>query len=224
MSSTKASKPRKRRSRPQPLTRAHVLKEGLEILDRDGLGALNMRRLAERLRVSPMALYNHVRDKQDLLEAIVEMVVDEVQYHCDSDDWREHILMCFPQLRKACLAHPSVIRLVESTEALPASIFRPMEITLAALRWAGAGPQDSLRAYFLLMNFTMGQVSYEVRGPFRGLDAAQAVQQGKLSPVAFPASSAAEQATAPYAWDFDAAFEFGLSIILAGLESFARGK
>jgi TetR/AcrR family tetracycline transcriptional repressor len=168
-----------------------------------------------------MALYNHVSSKDDLVRGVIALVVDNVQYGSESTDWREQIRACFRALRKACLTHPGIVRLVETAEVLPSSIFRPMEVTLAALAKAGIGPEDSLRVYFLLASFTMGQVSYQTRGPFQGMDLAVASRDGRLPAFTFPVSAAAAQAASLGAWDFDASFELGLSIILAGLDSIA---
>ncbi|WP_162299262.1 TetR/AcrR family transcriptional regulator [Microvirga ossetica] len=198
------------------------MSDALTLLDRDGLEALNMRGLAKHLGVTPMALYNHVSNKEDLLHGIAATVIDQLQFECDSDDWWEQIRACFRELRQACLAHPGLVRLVETAEVLPASIFRPMELTLAALQRAGIGPEDALRAYFLLTNFTIGQVSYQIRGPFRGVDPTEAMRHGRLPAVTFPASAAAVEPAALRGWDFEAAFEFGLTVILSGLTCVAR--
>jgi hypothetical protein len=96
------------------------------------------------------------------------------------------------------------------------AVFRPMEATLAALQEAGIGLQEALQAYFLLTNFTMGQVSYEIRGPFRGLDPAEAVRRRVILPGDFPLGVKAASAGN---WDFDAAFELGLEIIIEALKS-----
>jgi hypothetical protein len=76
----------------------------------------------------------------------------------------------------------------------PQAVFLPMQITLGALADIGIEGDDAMRAYYLLVNFTLGQTAYEVHGPFEGLEA--------------PSGAA---------WDFDRAFEFGLRTILAGL-------
>jgi TetR/AcrR family tetracycline transcriptional repressor len=204
---------RKARKRPA-LTREGVLAGALIILDRDGLDALSMRRLAADLRVSPMALYNHVRSRQDLLEGVVRNLIDRVDFSSEDPDWRARIRTCFRALRNACLAHPCVVRLTEMIETLPPSIFRPMEITTAALEHIGADPRDALRGYFLLTNFTLGQVSYEVRGPFVGLDPTEALRSRRIDRVSFPH---VERAASIGGWDFGHAFEFGISVILAGL-------
>jgi len=162
-----------------------------------------------------MALYNHVSSKRDLLQGIARGLIARVDFSCQNPDWRERIRACFRALRNACLAHPRAVHLIDTIETLPASIFEPMEITTAALEQIGADPLDALRGYFLLTNFTLGQVSYEVRGPFAGIDPIEALRSGKIDRGAFPH---VERAASMGAWDFERAFEFGISAILAGLE------
>jgi TetR/AcrR family tetracycline transcriptional repressor len=205
-----------RRGGRQGLTREIVLGEARRLLDERGLDALSMRALAERLGVSTMALYNHVRDKQDLFQGIAQAVVQELRLPSAHVDWRERIRTCFHELRKVCLANARSIALVERAEVLHPAVFRPMEATLAALQEAGIGLQEALQAYFLLTNFTMGQVSYEIRGPFLGLDPAEAVRRRVIDPGDFPLVVKAAPAGD---WDFDGAFELGLEIIIEGLMS-----
>jgi AcrR family transcriptional regulator len=211
--------PRKRRSPGRPthrtLSRQRVLKEALSLMDREGFEAVTMRRLADHLRVTPMALYNHVRSKKDLLGGIAEYLTAQIDFESNEPDWRDRIRTCFRRLRDACLAHPSAVRLMESLEAAPPAVFRPMEITLAALEEAGVSGQEAVRTYFLLMNFTMGQISYEVRGPFEALDPAQALAGDRLEGPEFVHIQRSVSFTE---WDFTGAFEFGLSVILGGVE------
>jgi hypothetical protein len=65
-----------------------------------------------------------------------------------------------------------------------------------------------------LTTFTLGQVSYQIKGWGRGVDAATAIKAGRIVPEKFPAIGRAARLTN---WNFDKSFEFGLSIILAGL-------
>lgn len=206
--------------RPGPvLTRERVLAEARRQLDKHGLAALSMRALAQKLGVSTMALYNHVSSKQDLIQGIAQAVVQELRIPSGNGDWRERLRNCFRALRKLCLANPRSIPLIESAEVLHPAVFRPMEATLAALQDAGIGLKEGMQAYFLLTNFTMGQVSYEIRGPFHGLDPAEAIRRRMILPNDFPlvlkAATAGE-------WDFDAAFEFGLDMIIEGLNTHAN--
>jgi TetR/AcrR family transcriptional regulator, tetracycline repressor protein len=196
------------------LTRRFLIEQALILLDREGLERFSMRRLAEQLGVTPMALYNHASSKQDLLQGVADAVIEQVQYPPEQDDWREAIRGCFRALRHTCLAHPGAVPLVESAKVLPAATFRPMEVTLSALQRAGFSPEDAMRAYSLLTTFTLGQASYQIRGWSRGVDAAAAVREGRIAATTFPA---VVQAISHSDWDFEASFEFGLSIILVGL-------
>jgi TetR/AcrR family tetracycline transcriptional repressor len=201
-----------------PLSRDRVIKESLALLDREGAQAFSIRRLADQLGVTPMAVYNHVSSKQDLLQAIADAVVGSVTYRPVRGDWQRVLAACFRTLRQACLAHPGATPLVESADALPAAIFRPMEITLTTLQGVGFDPEDAMRAYSLLTTFTLGQVSYQIKGWARGVDPAAAVREGRISADTLPA--VVQSTRAP--WDFDRAFEFGLTVILTGLSAKLR--
>lgn len=201
------------------LTRSHVLATALTMVDENGPAAFSMRRLAKRLGVTPMALYNHVRSKEDLLQAVAALVVDGVVW-AEYDDWRVQIRDCFRALRQACLAHPGAMPLIEAADELPVSIFRPMELTISALRRAGLDFVDALRVYHLLTTFTLGQIAYQTRGWSRGVDAAAVGRSMRLDPAFFPNVS---RVTDLPEWDFEASFEFGLSVILNGVAARAAG-
>jgi TetR/AcrR family transcriptional regulator, tetracycline repressor protein len=203
------------------LSRARVINEALALLDREGLERFSLRRLADHLGVTPMAMYNHVANRQDLLQAIADTVVSNVEYRRVRGDWQKVVAACFRTLRTACLGHPGAVALVESAEVLPAAVFRPMEITLTALEGAGLGVEDALRGYSLLITFTLGQVSYQIKGWSRGVDPAAAASEGRITRRTLPA---VVDATDQKPWDFDQAFEFGLSVILAGLNAKLRRR
>ena len=65
--------------RRMPLTRERVLHAAVELADREGVGAVSMRRLGQELGVEAMSLYTHVRNKEDLLDGMADAVVGEVQ-------------------------------------------------------------------------------------------------------------------------------------------------
>jgi TetR/AcrR family tetracycline transcriptional repressor len=208
-------------SRRSPLNRNRLVAEALAMLDVEGLERFSLRRLADRLGVTPMAVYNHVSSRRDLLQAVADAVVSAVDYPAVRGDWRRVVGTCFRTLRKTCLAHPGAVPLIESSEQLHPSIFRPMEITLAALRSAGLGATDAVRAYFLLTAFTLGQVGYQMMGWGRGVDPRAAIREARISRSTFPAVF---DARVRDQWDFDQAFEFGLSVILAGIATRLRKR
>lgn len=195
------------RRRSRTLSRKTVVDAAVIMVDRDGPDAVSMRALAAELGVTPMALYNHVADKRDLLAAVAERILAETTFEHDHGDWRERIEACFRSLRAMCLRHPGAARLMQIEGVAPPAALAPMEVTLDALKGAGLGPADALRAYFALIGFTLSQASYQTQGPFPGLEPDRAVRKGQTS-------GALE-------WDFDRAFEFGLALILDGIERVA---
>lgn len=216
MAARKVSISRRAPSKEPGLTQERIVAEARRLLEKEGMDALSMRKLAQRLGVSTMALYNHIRDRQDLIDRIAQAVVSEWDIPPDGEDWRQQIRTIFRSLRRVCLANAAAIPLIETTEMLDVAFFRPMEAALAALQKAGMGSGDALRAYYLLTNFALGQVSYETRGPFRGMEPGEAIRHGKLDPDSFPLVT---DAISGLDWDFDAAFEFGLDTIIDGLSS-----
>ena len=127
------------------LNRERVVGEALAMLDRHGVEHFSLRALADQLGVTPMAVYNHVHSKEDLLQAIAETVVGNIEYRLVRGGWQHAIASCFRTLRAACLAHPGAVPLIESAKVLPAAVFRPMEITLTTLEGVGFSAQAALR-------------------------------------------------------------------------------
>lgn len=206
---------------PQPstrlrdLSREKIIAAGLELLDNGGTSAITMRSVAERLGVTPMALYNHVDSKADLLRIIAEQLIRSVRFDSGNPDWRTRIGHCFRELRDLCLRHPDLAGILETAGAAPASVFEPMEVTLTALRRIGLGDTDALRGYFTLVSFTLGQVDYQNRGPFPDLAPARYAGDKQIG---------IRQLAVADHWDFAAAFEFGLGLILDGLEAAAERR
>jgi TetR/AcrR family transcriptional regulator, tetracycline repressor protein len=221
-----ARKPPRRRApattqTTRDLTRDKVIDAGLDLIDREGPDAVTMRRLADHLGVTPMALYNHVSSKTDLLRAVAERALSEAEFDAGHADWREQVKACFRVFRALCLRHPGLARLLETPDVAPAAVFSPMDVTLRALRWTGCNDQDRLRAYFTLVGFTLSQTSYQSRGPFPDLEPSDRVRAERLAGRGYPS---VESLRMPATWDFDAAFEFGLSVIVRGIEAVAGAR
>ena len=202
------------------LSQARIVDAALVMIDRDGVDAFSMRSLAAELGVTPMALYNHVGGKLELLRGVAGQVLAEIDFDNGAQDWgvrdwRERVAGCFQALRAACLRHPGAARLLEVDGVAPAAVFAPMQVAVAALTGAGLSATDALRAYFTLIAFTIGQAGYQARGPVAALEPGPAAETGRLdNKLAEILGPSLENA-----WDFDAAFEFGLKLILDGIEA-----
>jgi TetR/AcrR family tetracycline transcriptional repressor len=216
-----AGKPRKKtsaaalRRKPRDLTRDKVIDAALALIDKTGADALSMRSLADAVGVTPMALYNHFSSKRDLLSAIAESVISVAQFDGGQADWRARVQHCFDVLRRLCLQHPGLPRLVEFEGAAPVGVFAPMEVTLRALHEAGLDDVDSVRTYFLLVGFTLAQAAYQTR-PIPDLEPSKKIRTERIAGRGYKAT---ERLELPATWDFDASFAFGISLILNGVEA-----
>jgi AcrR family transcriptional regulator len=206
-------------ARSRDLTREKVIEAGLVLLDREGTQGVTMRSLAESLSVTPMALYNHVGSKNDLLRAMAAHVLDNANFDGGASDWRTQLTYCSRGLRTICLRHPGLARLLEVADIAPATVFAPMEVVVKALTQAGLSQIDAVRTYFTLISFILVQASYQSRGPYTDLELSERIRSERIAGRGY---DALEQIEMPQEWDFDSAFEFGLGLILDGLETAIR--
>lgn len=179
---------------------------------------MTIRGLAEAVGATPMALYNHFDDKQDLLFSVADSIISHAVFDGQHADWRRQVHHCFTVLRDLCLRHPVLPNLLARGSSVPSAAFAPMKVTLAALKEAGMNEVEGARTFFLLTGYTLSQTAYQT-SPVAGLDPFQRKEQDIAELVTSDAVAGGDQHAA---WDFDASFNFGLSLILAGIESKIR--
>jgi AcrR family transcriptional regulator len=139
------------------LTREHVVAEALALIAEDGVDALTMRTLAERLGVVPGALYRHVRNKTQLQDLVLDEVVAEVD--CDLDPalpWAEQVKVLARRLRGVLEDHPGVAGLLELRDPLGPHSLALAEAFLSLLQAAGFAARDAGLAFFLVADYTVG--------------------------------------------------------------------
>ncbi len=192
----------------------------MALVDEIGADAVTMRNLADAVGVSPMALYNHFSSKRDLLAAIAESLIGATGFDGREANWRDQVQHCFEVLRKLCVQHPGLPRLLQFDGAAPASVFAPMEVTLRALHEAGLDDVDSVRTYFLLTGFTLAQAAYQTQ-PVPDLEPSEKIRTERIAGRGYTAT---ERLELPATWDFDASFVFGISLILNGVETTVSQK
>ena len=126
------------------LSKRTVTENALKLADADGLDALTIRKLAEHLGVTPMALYWHFRSKEDLLEGVAEQVWGEIDVDVDpSVEWWAQLQGGLESLLKALRAHPSAPQLVLEHEKRNDAALRATEATLEVLLSAGFDSQHA---------------------------------------------------------------------------------
>lgn len=154
-------------ARPRQIDRAAVLRASLAVADERGIDALTMQAVAERLGVTPMALYRHVENKQDLLEGIVESLLDEIAPPSDDQPWDENLSNMGRGLRTTARRHPAVFPLLLQLPATTPGARRVRERVYGALRQAGVAETDVARVERLISTIVLGFAASEVSGRFR---------------------------------------------------------
>ena len=143
--------------RREPLTRLRIIKLALDIIDTEGLPALNMRRLAAAAGVKPMSLYHHFPDKHAILGAVAEWVAAEALCGAPTTGtWQERARLLFAALHALVRTHPRALPLVTTGLLGTVAGRRWIEELMGVLLGAGFTPDAAARVYRLLAAFTLG--------------------------------------------------------------------
>lgn len=211
-------------AKPNPrvgLTRERVLRTAMKLADEGGLQGLSMRELGREAGVEAMSLYNHVTSKEDLLDGMVDLVVEEISLPATGTDWRRFMVQRASSARQAFTRHPWAAALVDSRIRSGPARLRYLESVIGMLRGAGFTVELAARAFSLVDSYVYGfcrQSSHVDDAHSGGADAAEAFLR-VLPQEEYPnlAAMAAMQASGP-GYDEESDFEFGLDLILDGLQ------
>ncbi|UDM05498.1 TetR/AcrR family transcriptional regulator C-terminal domain-containing protein [Streptomyces longhuiensis] len=208
------------------LTRDRVLACALEIIDRDGVDGLTMRRLARALERDPMSLYRHASNKAALLDGVAETVLAQLTVDPAATDWIAQLRTVARQYRRLALAHPHVVPLLVTRPMAtplalrPRGTLRPLEAVLALLTRAGFSGSDALHIYRALFGFLHGHVLNELQelvdNPEESDDLLR-LGLHRLPIGEFPLLRGLASVLAAY--DGAAELERGLDILLTGLQA-----
>jgi AcrR family transcriptional regulator len=221
-----ATKPRTRK----PLTRDRVLDAAAAIADAEGIDALSMRRLGQALGVEAMSLYNHVANKNELVTAMVDRVVEQFELPDDQPAWDVAIRRCAISAHDLLVAHPWACRLalLPSSPTLDGPRIRYMEWLLGTLRRAGFSADITYSAYHTLdshiFGFTLWQIGHADAGKNFTPPEGQTREEWMSALIAqmrvrFPyLAEHGEQHMHDGERGGPSEFEFGLDLILEGLK------
>ena len=144
------------------LTPARIARAALEVADEQGAGGFSMRLVAERLGVTPMALYHHVDDKAGLVALLVDEVIAETPLPPTTGRWRDDLLALALWMRHSTLAHPAVGRLRNDFQVWTPSIFPMTERWLSVWQQSGLDLDAALRASSVSATAIIGFVEQEL--------------------------------------------------------------
>jgi AcrR family transcriptional regulator len=219
-------------TRRSPLTRERVLRAGVERADAGGLEAVSMRRLGQDLGVEAMSLYNHVASKDDLVDGMVELLMAQVNDSARSvregaapgADWREVLRAQVLGSREHMLRHPWLPGALESRTAMSPGVARYYDGVLATLLAGGFSHDLGHHTLHALGSRALG-FAHELFAPQTDeQDAASQATMAALAPelphlVAMLAEVAHDDPGSTLGWcDDQSEFEFGLDVLLDGLE------
>ena len=215
------------RPRREPLTRDRIVRAALRIMDQEGLEAVTMRRVGRDLGCEAMSLYNHVRDKEDILDGMAQEVLREVRL-TRMHDWATSVRLAAGEFRRVLLAHPSVMTLLTERKKPFTTIdsLRIQEFMFELFREAGLSPADRAHAFHAFGGYVLGAVALElglmVGGPN---DEERERTQRDVIRMIETADLIRLRESMPYLidCDVDAQFDFGLDLLIDGLRARAGG-
>ncbi|MBL8919951.1 MAG: TetR/AcrR family transcriptional regulator C-terminal domain-containing protein [Myxococcaceae bacterium] len=206
----------------QPVTRELALAKAMELADAEGLEGLSMRRLAQALGVEAMSLYHHVRNKDEILDGMVDLVFGEIAVPGEDEDWRVGVRRRCESAREVLKRHRWAIGVMESRKAPGPRTLAHHDAMLACFMRAGFSLPMTGHAYAVIDAFVFGFVHTELQLPFDTGPESQAVAKAVFEAMpegqytAFKAFTVGHVLQPGYA--FGDEFGFGLELLFDGLE------
>ena len=208
------------RGRREPVTREQVVAAAVELADAEGVDALSIRKLAQRVGLKPMSLYHHVADKDDLLDGMVDVVFSEIELPPADADWRTAMRQRATSARSALARHHWAIGLMESRTSPGPANLRHHDTLLGILRRAEFSIVAATQVLSILDSYIYGFTLQEATLPFGSPDELEQVAEAivALMPAdEYPNLRQAATELAASGFDYAEQFDVGLELILDGL-------
>jgi AcrR family transcriptional regulator len=204
------------------LNRERVLRAAVAFADEHGIGSLSMRKLGDALGVEAMSLYNHVANKSELLDYMIDLVFSEIELPATGADWQASMRVRAVSVRRVLSRRRWAIGLMETRTSPGPATLHHHEAVLACLRDAGFSIQMAAHASAVLDSYIYGFALQEAGLLFRTAEETDDISRALLQqmpPDEFPRLTelTLEHILQP-TYDPDDEYEFGLDLILNGLE------
>lgn len=201
------------------LTSKDVVDAAIAILDEYGLGDLTMRRLATALGVQPGALYWHVANKQALLGAVADTILDGLDDDMPAGDWDLRFNELAHRLRAALLAHRDGAEVVAAAHALRTGRGSTLVLLTQVLTDAGFTAVEAELAALAVLHYVLGHTVDEQGHAQSAALAAGEASQVSASPGATEGAAGGPQTADDPLLGETARFGFGLSVFVDGLRA-----
>ena len=204
-----------------PLSRERVLRAAVTVADKSGLESVTMRNVGDKLHVEAMSLYNHVANKNDMLDGIVDVVFGEISLPAARAPWKSAMRKRATSAHDALLRHPWAPSLMQSRTKPGPATMRHHDSVLATLRNAGFSLVMAAHAFSVIDAYVYGFALQQINIPLQSREQTAAVGDSILRQLAGAYPHLAEMITKHAmrpGYDYAKEFEFGLDLILDGLE------
>lgn len=205
----------------EPLNRIRILEAAITIADSESIESLSMRKLAGKLGVQAMSLYNHVSDKEDLLDGIVDIVIGQIDLPgIGGANWQSAMRQRAISARSVLLQHPWAATLIMSRINVGPNTLRYVDATIGSLHQAGFSYPLADQAWNAIDSHIYGFTLQELDFPIETSDYADTAEQflPLVSEAQYPYLNALSQQVIDGTHTGMQDFEFGLELILDGLE------
>jgi len=204
----------------KPLNREGVLRKAISIADQKGLDGLSMRKLARASGVEAMSLYNHVANKEDLLDGMVDHVVAQIDLPEIGGEWKLEMSRRSISAHKILLSHPWAIKMLMSQSEPGPAIIQYVDATVGCLIKAGFSYELADRAWNLIDSHVYGFTLQAINFPFEPSVYKNIAKEflPQLSENQFPYLRCLAEQVIDGSYDGVHDFCFGLDLILDALE------
>ncbi|MFD5424898.1 TetR/AcrR family transcriptional regulator C-terminal domain-containing protein [Streptomyces sp. NPDC127084] len=213
------------------MTRERIVAAALVIIDEEGVDGLSMRRIAARLGVQAMSLYNHVRSKADILDGVTEYITDRMRMPTRmSGGWEEGVRTLSHTFREAALRHPRAGELALTRQLSTPTALAPVDTMLAMLLDHGFDEATAVHVLRLFVSFQVGSLLREIHtapppqdhGQERDRAEVERARTAYFAEAGFPA--VAKVAPILAVNDHDAEFAFGVELLIGALRTLAPAR
>jgi AcrR family transcriptional regulator len=202
------------------LTRDKILRAAVRLADRGGIDAISMRKLAQSLGVEAMSLYNHVANKDEVLDGITDLVVGEIALPPRGGDWKDAMRARARSAHEVVLRHPWATMLIVSRMNIGPGMLRYIDATLAVLRDAGFSYELADRAWNAMDSHIYGFTLQQLNFPLDPSEYASAAREylPLLPADQYPHMRALSELVIAGQHSGVHDFDFGLDLLLDGLD------
>lgn len=204
---------------PRRLNLERILQAAIQLTDQQGIDALSMRKLAQSLQVEAMSLYHHVRNKDVLLDKMVDAIIAEMPLPSPEHNWQEALRQRMLAAYQILQQHPWATQLIVSRLNIGPAMLRYLDASLQCLYEAGFDYQLADRALNALDSYLYGFALQQFNFPLEPTEYTQAARQflPMIDPKRYPHFYGLTQLISTETYSGLADFDFGLNLMLDSL-------